>query len=237
MIQVVHLVKDKSREGKPLAGASPLLLALVASLLVIAVMWPLGEVVSSPSITDVDQEVIAFAVDVREPVLTDLMHALTFLGGNLFVTSVLGGAALLIYLAERKKRWPIFLAGTIAGSVGLDNLIKMLVDRPRPDFHPLTGVSGSAFPSGHSAAAAALFLALAFLVTRRMSKGRVWVWVAAVVLAALVAASRVYLGAHWPTDVIGGLALGGYWTVVMANVTAAWPSSEGGEAQPPPSGR
>ena len=203
---------------------------LLGALLLIAVLWPLGEVVSTSAITQVDLEVIQQSVEIREPALNRLMHSLTFLGGTFFVTLVLGAAGVIVYVVERQKRWPVFLAWTIVGSVGLDNLIKMLVDRPRPDFHRLTDVTGSAFPSGHSSAAAALFLGLAFLLTRRMNGGRAWVWGIASVLACLVAVSRVYLGAHWPTDVVGGLALGGYWTRVMAKATAAWPSSEGGES-------
>ncbi len=220
----------RSAVGRPrLASTPPVAQVLIGALLLIVILWPLGEVVSSAAITEIDREVIELSVEIREPALNSLMHFLTLLGGTLFVTLVLGAAGIIVYLVERQKRWPVFLTWTIVGSVGLDNLIKMLVDRPRPDFHRLTDVSGSAFPSGHSSAAAALFLALAFLLTRRMNGGRAWVWGVAAVVACLVAVSRVYLGAHWPTDVIGGLALGGCWTGVMAKATAAWPSSEGGE--------
>jgi undecaprenyl-diphosphatase len=238
MIEIMHDAKDTRREREPVsvgragrpraASPSPLALVVIGALLLVAVFWPLGEVVSSSAITQVDREIIELSVEIREPPLNSLMHFLTFLGGTLFVTLVLGAAGVTVYIVERQKRWPVFLAWTIVGSVGLDNLIKMLVDRPRPDFHRLTDVSGSAFPSGHSSAAAALFFALAFLITRRKG-GRAWVWGVAGVLAFVVAVSRVYLGAHWPTDVIGGLALGGFWTGVMAKATAAWPSSEGGE--------
>ena len=215
--------------GRPGLANAPVGQVLIGALLLVVILWPLGEVVSSAAITEIDREVIELSVEIREPALNSLMHFLTFLGGTLFVTLVLGASGIIVYLVERQKRWPVFLAWTIVGSVGLDNLIKMLVDRPRPDFHRLTDVSGSAFPSGHSSAAAALFLAIAFLLTRRMNGGRAWVWGVAAVVACLVAVSRVYLGAHWPTDVIGGLALGGCWTGVMAKATATWPSSEGGE--------
>jgi undecaprenyl-diphosphatase len=222
-------VSDRVAVRRPQAtSASPLISVALGALLLIAVLWPLGEVVSSSAITQIDREVIQQSVEIREPPLTRLMHFCTFLGGSLFVL-VLGAAGAIVYIIDRQRRWPVFLAWTIVGSVGLDNLLKMLVDRPRPDFHRLTDVSGSAFPSGHASAAAALFLALAFLLTRRMKRGRAWVWGIAAVLACLVAISRVYLGAHWPTDVIGGLALGGFWTGVMAKATAGWPTSEGGE--------
>ncbi|MDQ3660698.1 MAG: phosphatase PAP2 family protein [Actinomycetota bacterium] len=211
------------------ASATPLISVVVGAVLLVAVMWPLGEVASSSAITQIDRDVIEQSVEIRAPLLNSFMHFLTFLGGTLFVILILGTAGIVLYLLERQTRWPVFLAWTVVGSLGLDNLIKTLVDRPRPDFHRLTDVTGSAFPSGHSSAAAALFLALAFLLTRRMNGGRAWVWGVAAMLAFLVAASRVYLGAHWPTDVIGGLALGGLWTAVMAKATAGWPAGEGGE--------
>jgi undecaprenyl-diphosphatase len=222
-------VSVRTAVGRPGLANAPVGQVLIGALLLVVILWPLGEVVSSAAITEIDREVIDLSVEIREPALNRLMHFLTFLGGTHFVTLVLGASGFIVYLVERQKRWPVFLAWTIVGSVGLDNLIKMLVDRPRPNFHRLTDVSGSAFPSGHSSAAAALFLAIAFLLTRRMNGGRAWVWGVAAVVACLVAVSRVYLGAHWPTDVIGGLALGGCWTGVMAKATAAWPRSEGGE--------
>lgn len=217
--------------GHPdVASTSPIAQVLIGALLLVLVLWPLGELVSSAAVTRVDREVIEQSVAIREPALNSFMHFLTLLGGTLFVTLVLGAAGTIVYIVERQKRWPVFLAWTIVGSVGLDNLIKVLVDRPRPDFHRLTDVSGSAFPSGHSSAAAALFLGLAFLLSRRMNGGRAWVWGVAVMLSCLVAVSRVYLGVHWPTDVIGGLALGGYWTWVMAKATAGWPSREASDS-------
>ncbi|MEA2486658.1 MAG: hypothetical protein QOF16_312, partial [Actinomycetota bacterium] len=102
----------------------------------------------------------------------------------------------------------------------LFNVLKALVDRPRPTIGPVMHVGGSSFPSGHATVSAAFFLALAYVVTRRLGwVPSVWVWAAAVVVPLAVAFSRVYLGVHWPTDVVAGLMLGAAWTAITATAT------------------
>ncbi|MGI8519968.1 MAG: hypothetical protein ACR2MC_05085, partial [Actinomycetota bacterium] len=101
--------------GRPGLASAPVAQVLIGALLLIVILWPLGEVVSSAAITQIDREVIEQSVEIREPALTSLMHLLTFLGGTLFVTLVLGAAGIIVYLVERQKRWPVFLAWTIVG--------------------------------------------------------------------------------------------------------------------------
>ncbi|MBA2312002.1 MAG: phosphatase PAP2 family protein [Actinobacteria bacterium] len=187
-------------------------------------------ITSQQAVLGADRSILRRLALNRTPELTTVMRWLTILGGSAFVAVTLALAAALVYRRTRQSRWPAFVAGTVMGNLGLDNLVKLVVDRPRPDFRALTDVTGSSFPSGHASTAAALFVALAFLGNRwerRFSK--IWIWASALSLSVLVATSRVYLGAHWPTDVVAGLALGGYWTAIMATATAAWPRSEGGE--------
>ena len=91
----------------------------------------------------------------------------------------------------------------MVGEILLVNLTKYVVDRPRPDIAQLTGFSGSSFPSGHAAAAAATFAAVAFLIGRGRSharEGRSSPSLA-VAIAVAVATTRVLLGVHWLTDV------------------------------------
>lgn len=174
----------------------------------------------------IDRPVVRFLALHRDPELTSAMRLITLLGGSVFVIAVLAIVALIAYVKTRSRRWPAFVSATVVGALILDNIAKYLINRPRPHFHPLVHPFGSSFPSGHAVAAAALCGSIAFIVTSGISwRKAVWVWAGAIFVAILVGLSRVYLGAHWPTDVFAGLTLGAFWTAVTATATRYLTSS------------
>jgi undecaprenyl-diphosphatase len=147
--------------------------------------------------------------------LQDVMRDITALGGTTFV--VLATTLAVAGLAfHRNWRRAGILAGVMICAQTCDELLKGLYDRPRPDFAPL-GIyfHAQSFPSGHSTASAALWLSLAMLAASFESRRRekaFWFAVAGLVIAG-VGFSRVFLGVHWPTDVLAGWVLGGCWAL------------------------
>lgn len=129
---------------------------------------------------------------------------------------------LLLYVAWRHKvawRVPAFYALACAGSGGLILLVKHLVNRPRPDLFPaLDKAPFASFPSGHSLYALVAYGFLSYLVVRS-TRCAVWLKVAFVLLCTalvvLVGLSRVYLNAHYPSDVMGGWLLGLPWLAAL----------------------
>ncbi len=145
--------------------------------------------------------------------------AITQLGSTVVVVVL----ALLVAIAEHRRR-PTrqvvpFLVVAIGGTLAINNLVKALVGRARPDIARLVGASGSSFPSGHSANAAVTYAALALVLGRgRSYRTKVVLASTAAMVAVAVAMSRVLLGVHWLTDVVAGLALGWGWFAVSSIV-------------------
>ena len=148
---------------------------------------------------------------------TDLLDVLTDLGGTASVAVIAVTVALIDYRRFRNPNVPLFLAAVLVGISLLNNLLKVIVDRERPDVVHLVPTSSSSFPSGHSATAAAAWCAFALVVSRHESRRAraVAAGVAAFVTVA-VAASRALLGVHWLTDVLAGVTVGWVWFLLAA---------------------
>jgi undecaprenyl-diphosphatase len=103
----------------------------------------------------------------------------------------------------------------------LETATKNLIERIRPtEVAPLLEVSGYSYPSGHALAASALYLTMAIIAARHL-RGRatkVLLVSATCLLVAAIGVSRVYLGVHYPTDVLSGVALGTAWALLLATV-------------------
>jgi membrane-associated phospholipid phosphatase len=120
---------------------------------------------------------------------------------------------LVVEMIRRPSRWvPVFLLVVTIGQTLMSTGIKELVDRIRPTANPIAHTLGPSFPSGHTTGAAACFAAFALVLGRGRSRNAQSLLAGAAVFVAIaVAASRVLLGVHWLSDVIGGLALGWGW--------------------------
>jgi membrane-associated phospholipid phosphatase len=206
-------------------GALGLSLTITAAGL-IGAGWAFGAVLQDVLAGDegalLDGPVQRFFLAHREAWLTPLMRGATNLGN----AAVLIGLILLIGLIWwwRRRTWrPLWLlAGAYLGAWVLSDTVKDLTHRARPPAAQAIGHwTGYAFPSGHTAKATALYGMLAALLAAATPHwGRkVVLWTAAALVAGLVGLSRLYLGAHWLTDVLGALALGAAW--LFALLTAA----------------
>lgn len=139
----------------------------------------------------------------------------TALGGYTTITA----AALVAagYLAILRQWGTIALiAGSLIGGTILNNVLKGVFGRPRPDLVAhLVEVQTLSFPSGHAMLAAVAYLTLGALLAQVQRRRRIKVYIVAVavVLTVLIGFSRVYLGVHWPTDVLAGWAVGAAWAM------------------------
>ena len=193
--------------------AARLVLGLVVFVLV---GWATGALWTSV-VGSGEVEVMRNIADGRSAGLTTAARVVTW-AGSAFVLVPL---ALICCLALFRAglRWETFaVAVSLGGAMLISDTVKLLVSRPRPPVEHLQAVTGSSFPSGHSAQASAFWfsLVLALPAARvaplltRVAAGL------ALVLVLAVALSRVYLGVHYPADVIAGVLLGSGWAGFVA---------------------
>jgi undecaprenyl-diphosphatase len=137
----------------------------------------------------------------------------TALGGTTVLTLVTAGVAGYLWL-DGKRRALLLLLASVLGGWALSSALKLGFARPRPDLVPHGAyVYTASFPSGHAMMSAVTYLTLAALVSRVVPHRRtkLFVLACALVLTGLTGLSRIYLGVHWPTDVLAGWALGASW--------------------------
>jgi undecaprenyl-diphosphatase len=156
------------------------------------------------------------------PWLHEFMAELTALGGYSLLTIIV--AAVVGYLLVARMFGPaLFAVLAIVSGTGLSQLLKMAYDRPRPDLvEQLVTVHTASFPSGHASMSAVVYLTLASLIVRLVDDTAIRVYVVCVALALTVSigVSRVYLGVHWPSDVLAGWAFGVAWSSLCLLVVA-----------------
>ncbi len=158
----------------------------------------------------------------------EIMRDFTALGG-IGVLTLVASASIGFLLLQKQTGAALFVACSVSGGVITSMSLKSLFARPRPDLVPHGSIVYSAsFPSGHSMMAAATFLTLGGLLARVQPSVRMkaYILMLAMILTFLVGVSRVYLGVHWPTDVLAGWTLGAVWAV-FCWLIARWLQRQG----------
>ena len=160
-----------------------------------------------------DRAVLNFFISLRHDWLTDIVLVITFLGDIKFVLPVSALLLIWFWLSKRIFHFSLLLVLT-AVSAGLVFLLKDFFARIRPGIElRLVSEDSFSFPSGHAMIAIAFWGVLAYLLSKNFSKQ----WQKTVVIAGgcalifAISTSRLYLGVHWPTDILGSWILGGAW--------------------------
>jgi len=154
----------------------------------------------------------------NRPFLLIVARIFTALGEPTVLVAASAGCAIWLSIVGRGRLGLVLLLVALIGR-GLSEVQKLWIARPRPILEPhLVAVKTSSFPSGHATSSMIFYLALALALAAHTRWGR-WAAASAILLSLLIGISRVMLGVHWPSDVIGGWAFGMLWVLLTLKPT------------------
>lgn len=214
------------------------LFSLVSTIRVVGVaiaalaMWffaTLADEVLDKETTMLDTTILLVLQRLHTPFLDQVMEGITFFGEPdvLLVVSLLLGAILLLR-NHRSQATTLALAGI--GAVGLNYWLKILFARDRPAlWDRVIDVRFYSFPSGHAMISFVIYGAIAYLAIERFPRWRWWIVTFTSLLVIAIGFSRLYLGVHWPTDVVAGYTAGLVWLMTCIVSREVWRTYRGSE--------
>jgi undecaprenyl-diphosphatase len=207
----------QSSEAKRLLSLELLVGLLCAAAALVLFTW-MGREILEDQVLAFDGRIRDSVHELSSPGLTAMMRAASFYGGPGILVPA-GVLAAVAFFLKGWRRGALLTVVLLSGAGLLNWLLKFSFARVRPASffdYPLPG--SPSFPSGHALFAACVFGGLAVLLTDRMETRllQILVWVIAVSLILLVGLSRVYLGVHYPSDVLAGYAIGVIWVTTVA---------------------
>jgi undecaprenyl-diphosphatase len=217
--------------------------ALISGLTVACLLFAFGfiaqEVTEGKSLA-FDRRIVLALRDPADPSalwgpawLQEAARDVTSLGSIIVLAIITLAVAGYLFLAsKRAAAWLMLIA--VFGGIALSDLLKAAFARPRPDFVAHAArVFTASFPSGHASLSAITYLTIAALLAHSQSSRRIGVYFMALAafLTVLIGTSRIYLGVHYPTDVLGGWCIGVAWAIACWTL-AAWLQARKARATP-----
>jgi undecaprenyl-diphosphatase len=194
-------------------AATRLVLGLVVFVLV---GWGVGELWLSV-VGSADLNAVRDMAAQRTATLTEVARVVTW-AGSAFLLVPLALIACLALSRAGLRREALAVVLSLGGAMLISDWVKLLVSRPRPPVEHLQAATGSSFPSGHATQASAFWFSLVFALPAAAASPKVTRVTAglALLIVLTVAASRVYLGVHYPGDVVAGMLLGTGWAIYVS---------------------
>ncbi|MGG4267250.1 phosphatase PAP2 family protein [Peribacillus simplex] len=193
-----------------------LTIAFIVSVLSLIGFSFIAFTISANEYLKFDEDVISFVQGMESPLLTNIMKFFTYIGS----TSVLIILSLFIlfflYKVLKHRLELILFSAVMIGSPVLNLMVKLFFQRARPDLHRLIDISGYSFPSGHAMNAFSLYSILTFLLWRHITAkwARVLLILFSMTMILSIGISRIYLGVHYPSDIIAGYLASGFWITI-----------------------
>ncbi|MBT2657941.1 phosphatase PAP2 family protein [Bacillus sp. ISL-18] len=190
-----------------------LFIAFILSFVALLGFGIMALLVSKHTILTFDGNIISFIQGFEAPMLTTIMKFFSFIGGTIPVILISLFSIVFLYKVLKHRSELVLFIAVILGANVLFVTLKQLFHRARPDLHRLAQASNYSFPSGHATMAFALYGVLTFLLWRHISTrlGRTLLIILSGFIIAAIGISRIYLGVHYPSDIIAGYFMSAFW--------------------------
>ncbi|MFD0679271.1 MULTISPECIES: phosphatase PAP2 family protein [unclassified Paenibacillus] len=190
--------------------------AFIISFICVSGFGVIAMLIHETTIDHFDQSIIHFVQNLESPLMTMIMNGFSFIGSSKVIAILIPIIAVYLYKVLGHRRELVLFIGVNIGSGFLNLGLKTLFRRARPTIHQIVQETGFSFPSGHSMAAFTLYGVTAFLLWRHTSHAINRMILIAISIGMIIAigGSRIYLGVHYPSDVLGGYLASGFWLAV-----------------------
>lgn len=209
-------IRDHARRFLDFSRKSQIALILFVEILfgsvivlsALGIFFRLAREVAEKEVISFDSWVTQLIYLTRTPPITSFMNFITFLGGEYFLDTAI--VLSILFLLRKHKLDSIIFAFMLFLSVSLNFYLKEFFHRARPDFLPLAIEKTYSFPSGHAMNSFVFYTCVSYFIFRNMKNRKLGVifTVLSGVLILLIGISRIYLGVHYPSDVLAGYAAG-----------------------------
>ncbi|MGE7904966.1 phosphatase PAP2 family protein [Peribacillus sp. NPDC094092] len=193
-----------------------LTIAFIISVLSLIGFSFIAFTISAKEYLKFDEDVISLVQGIESPLLTDIMKFFTYIGstGSIIILSLV--ILFFLYRVLKHRLELILFTAVMVGSPLLNLMVKLFFQRARPDLHRLIEIGGYSFPSGHAMNAFSLYGILTFLLWRHIRAGwaRSLLILFSMMMILSIGISRIYLGVHYPSDIIAGYLAGGCWIAI-----------------------
>jgi undecaprenyl-diphosphatase len=172
--------------------------------------------IKNNDIVHFDKVIIAFIQSLETPFLTVTMKFFSFIGSGSSINILALISVIVLYFFLHHRSELLLFIIVLIGSHYLFRLLKEIFHRARPDLHRLIEIDGYSFPSGHATNAITVYGILSFLLWRHVPTrwGRSLLVIFSTIMILTIGFSRIYLGVHYPSDVIAGYFAGGFWLII-----------------------
>lgn len=199
-----------------------LITTFVSCLILAVVFGYVASLIGNGNITQFDTAIINIVQGAESPGLTNVMKVFTTIGSTKTVLAI-SAVTLGLLLYFRQKAQTILFVIVIGGTAALNLVLKLFFQRARPDLNRLIEISGYSFPSGHTMMATSLYIILAFILWKNAKRsGRFLYVIGAFFMIGMICLSRIYLGVHYPSDIVGGISASTFWLLLATSIYAVY---------------